>query len=136
MNHKEVAIKRFVEGYNCAQAVACSYAEELGLKEEMIFRLMEGFGGGLAHMGHTCGVISGLTMVESYRVCEDMSHMPDGKLMTYAHLQPKLQQFQDNIGSLNCHEILRTHDQTLIDGKKACCRTCVELACQILDETL
>ena len=134
MKHKEIAIHNFVHGYNCAQAVACAYAKELGFYEEEIFRLMEGFGGGFAHLGHTCGVISGLTMVESYRICKDMKHMPEGKLHTYEHIQPLIQHFEERIGYVTCKEILSHLDNTLIDGKKKCCRTCVETACAILDE--
>lgn len=136
MEHHKNAIDNFEKGYNCAQAVACAYAKELGIEEEMIFRLMEGFGGGFAHTGHMCGVLSGLTMVESYRVCSDMNHMPEGKFNTYDHIQAMLKVFETQMGHVDCHEILAHHDQTLIHGKKACCRSCVKLACQILDEQL
>lgn len=132
--HQIQAMNKFEKGYNCAQTVACTYADEIGLEEELIFRLTEGFGGGFAHMGHMCGVLSGLTMVESYRMCKDMEHMPEGKFVTYEQIQPLIQRFEAEMGYVNCHDILAHHDQTLIQGKKACCRACVKLACQILDE--
>ena len=44
MNHKIQAITNFEKGYNCAQAVACAYADDLGIDEELLFRLTEGFG--------------------------------------------------------------------------------------------
>ena len=44
------------KGYNCAQAVACVFADELGMKESEVFRLMEGFGFGMGTMG-TCGAV-------------------------------------------------------------------------------
>ena len=40
--NKELAVKKFKQGYNCCQAVACAYCEELGIKEEDVFRLTEG----------------------------------------------------------------------------------------------
>ena len=134
MNHKLKAIEYFEKGYNCAQVVACAYANELDLNEELIFRLMEGFGGGFAHMGYMCGTLSGLTLVESYRKCKDMDHIPNGKLETYAHIQPLINAFQEKIGSVNCKDILDTGDQMLINGKKKCCRFCVMKACELLDD--
>ena len=31
------------KGYNCAQAVACSFCEEFGIDQETMFRVSEGF---------------------------------------------------------------------------------------------
>lgn len=136
MDHKKEAIKLFENGYNCAQAVACVYADDLGIDEELLFRLAEGFGGGFAHMGYMCGTLSGLTMVESYRKCLDKKHMPNGKLETYAYIQPFIQAFQKEIGAVNCKDILEKGDSTLINGKKKCCRICVIKACDLLDHSL
>ena len=41
--------------YNCAQSVACAFAEDLGMDEQTVFRMMEGFGFGMGSM-HECGV--------------------------------------------------------------------------------
>ena len=34
-------------GYNCAQAVACAYCDLVGIDEETMFRIAEGFGFGM-----------------------------------------------------------------------------------------
>lgn len=47
---------KHTRGYNCAQIVLCSYAEELGIDEETLFRISEGFGAGMGGMMQTCGV--------------------------------------------------------------------------------
>lgn len=136
MEHKQLAIQKFEEGYNCAQAVACCYAQELGMDEEVIYRLIEGFGGGFAHSGHICGTLSGLTMVESYRACQDNKQPGSTKEATYEVLRPLLSVFEQQIGHVDCKDILANGDETLINGKKACCRACVETACQLLDQQL
>ena len=41
---KKDAAERFEKMYNCCQAVVCAYCEELGVKEEDVFRMTEGFG--------------------------------------------------------------------------------------------
>ena len=62
-SHTDDAVKRALElhkaGYNCAQCVACVCADRVGLDEDLAFRLMEGFGGGMGDFTQTCGAISG-----------------------------------------------------------------------------
>ena len=43
-------IVRHDKGFNCAQAVACTYCDLLGYKEEDVFRMTEGFGLGMGCM--------------------------------------------------------------------------------------
>ena len=38
------AVQRKMCGYNCAQAVACTYCEQAGLDEETVKNLTQGFG--------------------------------------------------------------------------------------------
>ena len=49
-------------GYNCAQAVACSFCEEFGIDQETMFRVSEGFGLGMGMMD-MCGAVTGMLMV-------------------------------------------------------------------------
>ena len=46
----EETIKRHDKGYNCAQAVACTYCDLVGMDEETMFKLTEGFGAGMGGM--------------------------------------------------------------------------------------
>lgn len=45
---KTQAMAYLEQGFNCAQAVACTLAPAIGLDVDQTFRLMEGFGGGRA----------------------------------------------------------------------------------------
>ena len=38
------------KGYNCAQCVLCAYADVLNMEESVLFRVAEGFGGGMGGM--------------------------------------------------------------------------------------
>ena len=38
------------KGYNCAQAVACAYCDLVGVSEDEIFRMTEGYGLGMGCM--------------------------------------------------------------------------------------
>ena len=53
----EKALENHGKGYNCCQAVACAYADLVGVDENLIFAAGEGFGAG----GQcTCGAVSSL----------------------------------------------------------------------------
>lgn len=58
----EYAISLHNQGYNCAQAVACTFCKEFGVDEQELFRIAEGFGLGMGMM-EMCGALSGMMMV-------------------------------------------------------------------------
>ena len=51
MNRCEMSVQNHKKGCNCAQAVACVFADKLGYSEDEIFRLTEAFGGGMGGGG-------------------------------------------------------------------------------------
>ena len=56
-------IVRHDKGYNCAQAVACTYCDLFGYKEEDVFRMTEGFG--------LCAELKGVTTGTPVHSCAD-----------------------------------------------------------------
>ena len=62
MTKKELALEYHKKGYNCAQAVACAFCEELGVSETEMYKIAEGFGLGMGMMD-TCGALTGLFML-------------------------------------------------------------------------
>ena len=67
MSKGTVAKQKFLEGYNCSQAVACAFADEMNMDEETVKRLTIGFGGGMGRMREVCGTVAGATFVLSLR---------------------------------------------------------------------
>ena len=59
MTKKELAISLHDQKYNCAQSVACAFAEDLNIDPQILFKICEGFGLGMGCMNGTCGAISG-----------------------------------------------------------------------------
>ena len=82
MNKVEEALAYHKQGYNCAQAVACVFAEELGIEEKEIFRMSEGFGFGMGTMG-TCGAVSGMAIVAGLLNSDGNLKQPRSKPQTY-----------------------------------------------------
>ena len=63
----ELAAKRHAGGYNCCQAVVCTYCDLLGMDEVTAFRASEGFGLGIAGMQETCGSVCAMVFLAGLR---------------------------------------------------------------------
>ena len=77
------ALEYHKKGYNCAQAVACSFCEEFGVDEETMFRISEGFGFGMGMMD-ICGAVTGMFMVMG--LDNSVGNPDNGKPVSYTHL--------------------------------------------------
>lgn len=106
MNEKlKSAGENYQNGYNCAQAVFCTFAEELGLDDETAFRIMEGFGGGFGGKQEVCGAFSAAAAVISYYIS---SGSPEGntRAKTYRAIRKAAEIYEKEYGSIRCREIL------------------------------
>lgn len=63
MEHVTRARELFKSGYNCAQAVAGAFAEEMGIPFETAVKIASSFGGGMGGMRDTCGAVTAMFMV-------------------------------------------------------------------------
>lgn len=131
MNRAEEAAKRHDRGYNCSQAVACSFAEELGYEEEMIFRVAEGYGAGMGGMECTCGAVCGAVMAAGMK----NSKMGGEKLTkgsTYLLSKRITEKFRQKNGSVICKELKGIETGKVLRS----CAGCIEDAVCIAEEIL
>lgn len=133
MKRKDLAVEKFMKGFNCAQAVVCAYAQDFNLDEESAFRLAEGFGSGIPGLGNVCGACSGMIMVTSLKNCEKKDLDNPTKTKTYPQVRNVVNEFIDRMGAAECSTLLKTKDCTLINGKRAGCIECVKCACDIIE---
>ena len=64
MNAKgEESKKCFECGYNCSQAVFCTFCKDLGMDKEAALKIASSFGGGMGRLREVCGSVSGMFMV-------------------------------------------------------------------------
>ena len=63
MTRIDETIKRHDKGYNCAQAIACTYCDLVGMDEETMFKVAEGLGLGVGCMEGTCGAVTGACLL-------------------------------------------------------------------------
>ena len=102
----EKARDLFLEGYNCAQAVAAAFAPEMGMEEKTVLRLSSGFGGGLGGTRNTCGAVSGMCMAASWVLGYDDAEDMDAKKFLYASIQRMCAQFESQYGTIICRNLL------------------------------
>ena len=106
MSKGDVAKSYFEQGYNCSQAVALAFADEIGMESDTVARLTGGFGGGMGRMREVCGTVSGTAFVMSvlYGYSDPKDNATKTKL--YEQIQQVAGEFKDENGSVVCRELL------------------------------
>lgn len=105
MTRAEQAAQYFVEGYNCAQAVAMAFCDVTGLDEKLTAKLASPFGGGMGRMREVCGAVSGMLMVYGQLYGYEEPN-PTAQAEVYGTTQTLAAQFKEVAGSIICRELL------------------------------
>lgn len=106
-DHARLAHENFKRGYNCAQAVAIAFADEMGMSETELAKLASSFGGGMGKMREVCGAVSGALLV--YGALRGNSDPEDGeaKKQHYARVQEFAARFKAEHETIICRELLK-----------------------------
>ena len=107
MNHVERAVELFVEGYNCAQAVAAAFGDLTGLDEKTAAKMASCFGGGMGRMREVCGAVSGMLLVAGILYGYDDPKATGEKRELYTQVQAMAGQFRQELGSIVCRDLLK-----------------------------
>lgn len=106
MEKGEQAKNNFTDGYNCAQAVACAFADRTGISPEQSAKLVSGFGGGMGRLREVCGAFSGMVFVLSAIEGDSGPGDPAKKAALYRAIQALAGEFVRENGSIVCRELL------------------------------
>lgn len=129
MSKREIGQNYHLKGYNCAQAVALAFKEEIGLDEQTIAKSISGFGGGFGRLREVCGAVSGMVFVlGALKGCDDPSNNAK-KLEVYQEVQTLMKEFENQNGSYICRELVAV-------PQKRPCNLLVGDACEILENYL
>lgn len=123
INHKK--------GYNCAQAVACAYCDLVGVDEDVMFKLTEGFGAGMGGMDCTCGALSGAIALAGMRNSKGHKN-PVSKGSTYRISKEMLNRFQVKNGSVICKDLKGLETKKVLRS----CDGCIRDAARLVEEML
>ena len=107
MDHSILAAELFLEGFNCAQAVAVAFCDIPGMDPKEAAKLASPFGGGMGRMREVCGAVSGMFMVLGSLYGYDNSDADSKKKDLYKQVQELAEQFKQENGSIICREILK-----------------------------
>ena len=148
-NRKSEAVRIFLNGYNCCQAVVLAYEDLIvqmnpGMTREALARLGNMFGSGVAGTGEVCGAFNGLCMVlglvSDIPTDDRMARMP-----IYRDIQGMSDAFAEKFKSVRCRDILKNFgpdpyfddDEELAEiyAKRPCAK-CVAYAVDMIEEYL
>ena len=129
MTKSELAVSKHRQGYNCAQAVACAFAEELGIDESTLYKMTEGFGAGMGTGKGICGALSGAALVAGFMNSNgDIENAGATKGSTYQLVGSLQNQFFEQVGSIICKDIKSGANSDHVTSCAECIAIAAELA--------
>ena len=146
-DYAKIACENFMKGYNCAQAVACAFSEEMGLDEAQAAKLSSSFGGGMGKLREVCGSVSGALLVLGALQGYSDPQADAEKSAHYARVQDFAAKFKAEHDTIICRELLKnialkkehTHEPEARTNEYYAARPCirfVETAARIVGEMI
>ncbi|MCX6151182.1 MAG: C-GCAxxG-C-C family protein [Ignavibacteriales bacterium] len=144
MGKSEIAIECFQNGFSCSQAVISTYCEELGLDKESALKIACAFGGGMGHIGETCGAVTGAFMVIGLKHGKIKVDDNEAKAKTYELVAEFAKRFKALNNSIHCFELIGfdlSTEEGLAQAResnrfKTVCPKLVKDAAEIVEELL
>lgn len=140
MEHSIKAAELFLNGYNCAQAVAVAFCDVTGMEEKQTARMVSAFGGGMGRLREVCGAVSGMFFVLGQLYGYDNEDGDAAKKLLYQQVQELAAKFREQAGSIVCRELLNNPPsdpnptpRTAEFYKKRPCTRMVILASELMD---
>lgn len=129
-NRIETAIDYHNKGYNCCQAIVCTFADKMGLNEKECFKISEGLGLGVSDTFGTCGAVTGMALVMGMVNSSGNLESPDSKAATYQKIRKLNDTFRKKNGSTICRELKGIDTGKVLHS----CQECIADAAAILSE--
>lgn len=128
----EETILKHKKGYNCAQAVACTYCDLVGVDEETMFRLTEALGLGMGGMEGTCGAVTGACVLAGMKKSSGNIEHPDSKADSYKLSREIVRRFKEQNQSVVCKTLKGVETGEILRA----CPDCIKDAATILEQVL
>jgi C_GCAxxG_C_C family probable redox protein len=144
MGRARKAVNCFKAGFNCAQALLSTYAEEFALDRDLALKIACGLGAGMGRMSKTCGAVTGAFLVIGLKHGKGERGDNDAKEKTYKLVREFTHKFEARHGSVECTDLLGC-DISSAEGLALAretdlfeirCTVLLESSAQILEEIL
>lgn len=141
MSKVKDAVSAFESGYNCSQAIVCTYGPDYGLSSLDSVRVSCGFGGGMRR-GDMCGAVTGALMILGLRFGEQDASDTSAKEEVYSKVTEFQSRFESRCDFVVCRDLLAC-DISTPEGMehatrsnlfKTVCPKMVEAAAEILEQ--
>lgn len=118
------AVERKCNGYNCAQAVACSYCDIVGVSEDLMSAATSAFGAGMGSMDGTCGAVTGAAVVLGLKIKD--------KMLAKSAMKNVIDAFKSRNGATVCRQLKGVDSGAMLRS----CNDCVADAAEFLEKEL
>ncbi len=144
MDKTNKAVKYFVDGFSCSQAILLTYGTNLGLDEETAIRLGTGFSGGMARNAEVCGAVTGAIAVIGLKYGMTKLGEDSKKAKTFDIVNNFIAKFREKHESILCRDLLGC-DIGTVEGRKLAvdenrfkilCPEFVRTAAEVLEDAL
>lgn len=142
-NYSEIAGQNFLNGYNCAQSVLLTFAEELNIDKQTALMLSSSFGGGMGRLREVCGAVSAMFMIAGFLKGYTTPNNDKIKGEHYQLIQDLAEDFKKEFGTIICREILgeEGNDSSSSPSKRTeeyyatrPCEKCIRTAAKIIEQ--
>jgi len=106
MEKSEQAKELFLSGFNCAQSVLLSFADDLQFSREHAQKISAGFGGGMGKRQETCGAVTGAIMVIGLLKGEEVCSNDELKSEAYGAVKELTRSFEAEYKTTRCKELI------------------------------
>lgn len=122
----EDAVKKKHNGFNCAQAVACTYCDYAGIDEETMRNITQAFGTGLGTLEGNCGAISGAAVI--------VGLVNKNQRDTFSDTREIMNNFKQRNTSVICKELKGIETGCVLRECDDCIRDVAEFLEEILED--
>jgi C_GCAxxG_C_C family probable redox protein len=138
----ERAKVKFIEGYNCAQAVLYSFCDDLGFDKQKALKLACGFGAGMGRKQEVCGAVTGGIIAIGMKFGRTDVNDKDSGELTYKKTREMMDTFAKKHGTYICMKLLKEcallteegHEKFVeMDLRNTVCLQCVQSAVEIAE---
>ena len=103
---KEKTHRLHEEGFNCAESVVMTAANEWKMRSKIIPRIATGFGGGIGRQGYVCGALSGGVIALGLKCGRGKAENIQARDKTYTLARELFKRFKEEFRSINCYELI------------------------------
>ena len=128
----EETIVKHDKGYNCAQAVACTYCDMVNVDEATMFKMTEALGLGMGGMEGTCGAVTGACVLAGMKRSSGNLERPDSKAESYKLSREIVKRFEEKNQSVVCKALKGVETGKVLRPCADCIRDAAMIAEQVL----